>query len=70
MYMNQKSNVKQKDSAFINRELYLNTGICKTCGLLFDRQNIQPTCDAYFRCKDCRGINSIDCKNFFFCSIQ
>ena len=50
-------------------EIYLNTGNCRTCGLLFDRGNITPTCDAYFRCNDCRGINSIDCKSFF-CNIQ
>ena len=70
MYMNQKSNIQLKDSVPITREIYFNTGRCKTCGLIFHRENIQPTCDAYFRCKDCRGINSIDCKSFFFCSIQ
>ena len=49
-------------------ELYRNTGNCRTCGLLFDRENQKPTCDGYFRCKDCRGIKSIDCSSL--CSIQ
>ncbi len=41
-----------------------NIGICKTCGLQFDREsNIHPTCDSYFRCKNCRGIKRIDFKN-------
>lgn len=69
MYMDQKLNIQQKDSIPKSIEINLNTGVCKTCGLMFDRENLQPTCDAYFRCKDCRGINSIDCKSFL-CIIQ
>ena len=42
---------------------------CRTCGNLFQRRfDLQPTCDEYFRCDNCRGLNSVDIKSL--CSIQ
>jgi hypothetical protein len=42
---------------------------CRTCGNLFQRRfDLQPTCDEYFRCANCRGVKSIDIKSL--CSIQ
>ena len=45
------------------------TKSCRTCCNLFQRRyDLQPTCDAYFRCDNCRGLNSVDIKSL--CSIQ
>lgn len=45
------------------------TKTCRTCGNLFQRRfDLQPTCDEYFRCDNCRGVKSIDITSL--CSIQ
>ena len=36
-------------------------GQCRSCGMTFQRRpGVQPTCDEYFRCPNCRGLNSAD----------